>query len=153
VLVVIIGLSVWQLLWPKHERINTLGNRLATVQRELEVAKRNAAELNDWRSRMQQKEAEYREVMLKLPETQEIPSLLAGVSEAGKDAGLEFLLFQPKPEVAKDFYAEIPVDISVSGTYHQLAVFFDKVANLPRVLSTFVISNWRPNPGRRTAAT
>lgn len=135
VLVVIIGLSVWQLLWPKHDRINTLENRLATVQRELEVAKRNADELNDWRSRMQKKEAEYREVMLKLPETQEIPSLLAGVSEAGKDAGLEFLLFQPKPEVAKDFYAEIPVDISVSGTYHQLAVFFDKVANLPRVVN------------------
>ncbi|MBR9982074.1 MAG: type 4a pilus biogenesis protein PilO [Desulfatitalea sp.] len=135
VLVVLIGLSIYLLLWPKHQDIDRLQNQLATVERELETAKKNAAELNDWRNRMQKKEAEFREVMQALPETQEIPSLLAGVSEAGKDAGLEFLLFQPKPENKKDFYAEIPVDIVVSGSYHQVALFFDKVANLPRIVN------------------
>ena len=54
---------------------------------------------------------------------------------AGRDAGLDFLLFQPKPETAMEFYAEIPVDITVSGTYHQVAVFFDKVSNLPRIVN------------------
>jgi type IV pilus assembly protein PilO len=73
--------------------------------------------------------------MRALPEKEEIPSLLAGISEAGKDAGLEFLLFQPKGESPKEFYAEIPVDINVSGSYHQVAVFFDKVANLPRIVN------------------
>jgi type IV pilus assembly protein PilO len=73
--------------------------------------------------------------MRALPEKEEIPSLLAGISQAGKDAGLDFLLFQPKPESPKDFYAEIPVDISVSGSYHQVAVFLDKVANLPRIVN------------------
>lgn len=135
VLVVLIGLSIYLLLWPKHQTIDRLQNQLAAVERELETAKKNAAELNDWRNRMQKKEAEFREVMQALPETQEIPSLLAGVSEAGKDAGLEFLLFQPKPENKKDFYAEIPVDIVVSGSYHQVALFFDKVANLPRIVN------------------
>jgi type IV pilus assembly protein PilO len=101
----------------------------------LAKAKKNAQELNDWRNKMKQKETQYRTVMRALPEKEEVPSLLAGISQAGKDAGLEFLLFQPKPESVKGFYAEIPVDISVSGSYHQVAVFFDKVANLRRIVN------------------
>ena len=135
VLVVLIGLSVYFLLWPKYVEIDKLGKQLAAVQQELQKAKKNAAELNDWRAKMKKKEAEYRTVMRALPEKEEIPSLLAGISQAGKDAGLEFLLFQPKQEVKKDFYAEIPVNINVSGPYHQVAVFFDKVANLPRIVN------------------
>jgi type IV pilus assembly protein PilO len=134
-LVAIIGLSVWWLLWPKHQDIKVLDRQLAQVQQELTVAKKNASELNDWRNKMKQKEAQYKTVMRALPEKEEIPSLLAGISQAGRDAGLDFLLFQPKPESAKDFFAEIPVDISVSGTYHQVAVFFDKVSNLPRIVN------------------
>jgi len=134
-LVVIIGLSAWLLFWPKHQNINALGQQLAQVQQELAKAKKNASELNDWRNKMKQKEAQYKTVMRALPEKEEIPTLLAGISQAGRDAGLEFLLFQPKPESAKEFYAEIPVDISVSGTYHQVAVFFDKVSNLPRIVN------------------
>jgi type IV pilus assembly protein PilO len=143
VLVVLIGLVVYLLIWPKHVEIDTLGKQLAAVQQELQKAKKNAAELNDWRAKMKKKEAEYRTVMRALPEKEEIPSLLAGISQAGKDAGLEFLLFQPKPEVKKDFYAEIPVNINVSGSYHQVAVFFDKVANLPRIVN---IRNMKMTP-------
>lgn len=135
VLVLIIGLSVWFLMWPKYDNIGRLEKQLAQVQEQLAKAKKNAAQLNDWRNKMKQKEAQYKTVMRALPENEEIPSLLAGISQAGKDAGLEFLLFQPKPESAKDFYAEIPVDISVSGTYHEAALFFDKVSNLPRIVN------------------
>jgi type IV pilus assembly protein PilO len=135
VLVLIFGLSIYLLFWPKHEQISGLKTQLAGVQSELETAKKNAAQLNDWRNKRSQKEAEYKQVSRALPEKEEIPSLLAGISQAGKEAGLEFLLFQPKPEVPKDFYAEIPVDINVSGNYHQVAIFFDKVANLPRIVN------------------
>ena len=134
-LVAIIGLSIWLLLWPKHKTIQALGQQLAQVQQELAVAKKNASELNDWRNQMKQKEAKYKTVMRELPEKEEIPTLLAGISQAGRDAGLDFLSFQPRPESVKGFYAEIPVDISVSGSYHQVAVFFDKVSNLPRIVN------------------
>lgn len=144
--VVIIVISVWLLLWPKHKKIKELDQQLTRVQQELAVAKKNASELNDWRNKMKQKEAQYKTVMRALPEREEIPSLLAGISQAGKDAGLEFLLFQPKPESAKDFFAEIPVDISVSGTYHEVAVFFDKVSNLPRIVN---IRNIAMMPARK----
>jgi type IV pilus assembly protein PilO len=135
VLVFLIGISVWLLFWPKYDEIGQLEKQLDQVQAQLAKAKKNASELNDWRSKMKEKEAKYKQVMRALPEKEEIPSLLTGISEAGKDAGLEFVLFQPKPENTQDFYAEIPVDINVSGTYHQVAVFFDKVANLPRIVN------------------
>jgi type IV pilus assembly protein PilO len=57
------------------------------------------------------------------------------VSKSGQDAGLEFLLFQPKPEIAQDFYAEIPVAIQVVGNYHNVAVFFDQVSKMSRIVN------------------
>lgn len=134
-LVVLIALSVWLLFWPKYGEIDQLENRLAAVEAELAKAKKNARELNDWRNKMKQKESQYKTVMRALPEKEELPSLLAGISQAGKDSGLEFVLFQPKNEASKGFYAEIPVEMSVTGRYHQIAVFFDKVANLPRIVN------------------
>jgi len=145
-MVVIIALSIWLLYWPKYQKIGALKSNLKTAQLELAKAKKNAEELNDWRTKMKKKEVQYKTVMRALPEKEEIPSLLAGISQAGKDAGLEFLLFQPKPESRKEFYAEIPVDINVSGTYHQVAVFFDKVSNLPRIVN---IRDIKMSPAKR----
>jgi type IV pilus assembly protein PilO len=147
-LVLILGLSIWLLFWPKKQTIDTLDGQLKAAQAELAKAKKNAEELNDWRTKMKKKEVQYKTVMKALPEKEEIPSLLAGVSQAGKDAGLEFVLFQPKPESNKEFYAEIPVDITVSGSYHNVAVFFDKVSNLPRIVN---IRNITIVPGDRKA--
>jgi type IV pilus assembly protein PilO len=84
---------------------------------------------------MKAAESRFKLVMKSLPEKEEIPSLLSNISLSGQDAGLEFVLFQPKKEVKKDFYAEIPVSIKVTGNYHNVAVFFDKVARLPRVVN------------------
>lgn len=134
-LVLIIGLSVWLLFWPKKQTIDSLNVQLKQAQTELAKAKKDAEELNEWRTKMKKKEVQYKAVMQALPEKEEIPSLLAGVSQAGKDAGLEFLLFKPMPESKKEFYAEIPVDISVNGSYHNVATFFDKVSNLPRIVN------------------
>lgn len=134
-LVLIIGLSVWLLFLPKKQAIDSLNVKLKKAQTELDKAKKDAEELNEWRTKMKKKEIQYKAVMQALPEKEEIPSLLAGVSQAGKDAGLEFLLFKPMPESKKEFYAEIPVDISVNGSYHNVAIFFDKVSNLPRIVN------------------
>jgi type IV pilus assembly protein PilO len=134
-LVVLVILSGWLLFWPKYGEIDRLETQLAAVEAELEKAKKNARELNEWRNKMKQKESQYKSVMRALPEKEEIPSLVAGISQAGKDAGLEFLLFQPKKEVAKGFYAEIPVEMRINGGYHQIAVFFDRVSNLPRIVN------------------
>ena len=60
---------------------------------------------------------------------------MTSISSAGKGAGLDFLLFKPKPEEPKDFYAAVPVDISVSGSFYNVAEFFVSVSNLPRIVN------------------
>src|SRR5690606_32915480 len=70
-----------------------------------------------------------------LPDSKELPVLLTDITSLGKDAGLEFRLFKPMPEVPRDFYAEVPIEIEFSGTYHDIARFFDKVSKLPRIVN------------------
>jgi len=135
VLVLIVAAFVYFSYLPNFKQIDTLRNKLAKVEKELEVAKKNARELNAYRKKMQEAEEQFKIVMQALPEKEEIPTLLTGISRAGKESGLEFLLFQPKPERKKDFYAEIPVSIRVLGDYHGVATFFENVAELNRIVN------------------
>jgi type IV pilus assembly protein PilO len=135
IVVVFIGSFAWFSYYPKYKTINKLKKDLATEERKLETAKRNAKQLNAKRAQMKNKEEEFLRVKKALPEKEEIPSLLASISQSGKDAGLEFELFQPKAEEEKDFYAEIPVSIVVSGGYHEVAMFFDRVGGLSRIVN------------------
>jgi type IV pilus assembly protein PilO len=87
------------------------------------------------RKKMQDAEEQFKIVMRALPEKEEIPTLLTGISKAGTDSGLNFILFQPKPDEKKDFYAEIPVAMTVTGDYHGVATFFESVAGLNRIVT------------------
>lgn len=135
VLVLIVAAFVYFSYLPNFKQIDTLRNKLAKIEKQLEVAKKNARELNAYRKKMQEAEEQFKIVMQALPEKEEIPTLLTGISRAGKESGLEFLLFQPKPERKKDFYAEIPVSIRVLGDYHGVATFFENVAELNRIVN------------------
>ena len=121
--------------WPKFERINMLNTDLKKLEKKLEVAKRNAKDLKNFQAKMKEAETQFKMAMKKLPEKEEIPSLLASISSSGQQVGLEFLLFEPKPEKKKEFYAEIPVAMSIKGDYHNMAMFFDQVARLSRIVN------------------
>lgn len=146
VFLLIIAGFVWLAYLPKYETIDKLEKELAKLEKELTTAKRNARDLAKFQEKMKEAEVQFKLVMKSLPEKEEIPSLLTSVSDSGRDSGLEFLLFQPKGEVKKDFYAEIPVNIRVNGKYHNVAVFFDRVARLNRVVNIRDI-NMAPTKG------
>ena len=129
------GFFIYFLLWPKFEKINSLRADLKEIEKKLTTAKRNAADLNKFQAKMKEAEAQFKLAMKKLPEKEEIPSLLTSISDSGQQVGLEFLLFEPKPEKAKEFYAEIPVAMSIKADYHNLAIFFDQVARLSRIVN------------------
>jgi len=131
----LIGGFVYFLYWPKFERINRLNTDLKKLEQKLETAKRNAKDLKQFQAKMQEAEAQFQMAMKKLPEKEEIPSLLSSISNSGQQVGLEFLLFEPKPEKKKEFYAEIPVAMNIKGDYHNLALFFDQVARLSRIVN------------------
>lgn len=134
-LTLVIGVFVYFLYLPKFKDIDRLKTKLAKIEKDLKVAKKNARQLNEYRKKMQDAEEQFRVVMRALPEKEEIPTLLTGISKAGTDSGLSFILFQPKPEEQKDFYAEIPVAMTVTGDYHGVATFFESVAELNRIVN------------------
>lgn len=147
VFLAIIAIFVFILYKPKLEQISNLNNQLKTLEQKLIVAKKNAADLEKFQKMMQEAELQFKTAMRALPEKEEIPSLLTSISRSGQDVGLEFLLFEPKPEVRKEFYAEIPVAMQVKGGYHDLAIFFDKVARLSRIVNIKNISMGRGKEG------
>ena len=135
VFIAIIAIFVFLLYKPKLEKISNLNNQLNALEQKLVVAKKNAADLKEFQKKMQEAEVQFKTAMKALPEKEEIPSLLTSISRSGQDVGLEFLLFEPKSEARKEFYAEIPVAMQVRGGYQDLAIFFDKVARLSRIVN------------------
>lgn len=135
VLILLVAGFVYFSYLPKYKKIEKLRANQTKIEKQLEIAKRNARQLNAFRKKMQDAEEQFKIVMRALPEKEEIPTLLTGISKAGRNSGLEFVLFQPKPEVGKDFYAEIPVAMKVTGDYHGVATFFESVAELNRIVN------------------
>jgi type IV pilus assembly protein PilO len=144
-LALIVGAAVWFLFLPKYDEITALDQRLQGLEKKLATAKINAAELGKFQAKMQEAEAQFKIAMRALPEKEEIPSLLTSVSKSGQEVGLDFLLFEPKAETRREFYAEIPVAMNIRGDYHNLAIFFDKVARLSRIVN---INNITINRGK-----
>ncbi|MCX5907648.1 MAG: type 4a pilus biogenesis protein PilO, partial [Deltaproteobacteria bacterium] len=106
--------------------------KLETQVRELRIVHANMERFKAEAAKLKE---ELKIAIAQLPTSKEIPSLLANISSLGKESGLDFLLFRPAPEINREFYAEIPVEIRVRGTYVKVASFFDKVGKLPRIVN------------------
>jgi type IV pilus assembly protein PilO len=135
-----IAALVWFLYIPKQTELNGLKEELAKLQDEISKKTQIANNLPKLKIEYDQLNRDLNQALTELPNSKEIPSLLTGITTLGKNAGLDFLTFRPKPEVAKDFYAEVPVDIIVSGSYFSVANFFAAVANLPRIVNITNVS-------------
>ena len=100
----------------------------------LEKHQRMAKDLPRKKREFAQLEKQLKVALNMLPKRSQIPDLLENVSWAGKDSGLEFSTFKPLQETKKQFYAEVPVDLSVSGTYKQVLTFLKRVGEMPRIV-------------------
>ena len=125
----------YSLVQPRMIELGGLQTRLDDLQKQIADNTRIANNLPRYKAEYEQLKKDLDNALTELPNQKEIPSLLTSISSVGKGAGLDFLLFKPKPEVPKDFYAEVPVDIAVSGTFYNVADFFVAVANLPRIVN------------------
>ena len=106
----------------------------------LKVRQRKAANLNALKEQMKEMEISFGDMVRQLPNQTEVAGLLVDISQTGLGAGLEFKLFEPKAENPKEFYAVLPISISVVGDYHQFGEFVSGLAQLPRIVTTHEIS-------------
>ena len=74
-------------------------------------------------------------LLRQLPNKTEVPNLLVDITQAGLGRGLNFVLFKPEKEKPQDFYAELPINIKVTGGYHELGQFVSDLAALPRIVT------------------
>lgn len=106
-----------------------------TLRVSFENKQRKAANYDAYRAQLTQMEQSFGTMLRQLPGETEIPSLIVDISQTGLAAGLQEKLFQPQPEQPRDFYAEKPIKISLSGGYHEIANFVSGVAALPRIVT------------------
>lgn len=102
---------------------------------EFESKQRRAANFDAYNDQLAEIESTFGAMLRLLPGRTEVPNLLDDISQAGQAAGLEELLFQPAEERQRDFYAELPIRIRLSGRYHELGEFVSDVAALPRIVT------------------
>ncbi|MEH6491557.1 type 4a pilus biogenesis protein PilO [Halopseudomonas sp.] len=105
------------------------------LRKEFEDKSFRAANLEDYRAQLAEIEERFSGLLKQLPKDSEVPGLLEDITQMGLNSGLEFESITLSPEVAKQFYVELPIDIVVRGSYHDLATFVSSVAGLPRIVT------------------
>jgi len=123
------------LLGPRMTRTQALQGRIADMLGERDRKTLETARLADREQEVAELDRQLDAAVTRLPDEKEIPELLSTISSLGRDSGLDILIFRQKPEGYQEFYAEVPVDMQVRGTYHQVASFFDEVAKLDRIVN------------------
>jgi len=113
----------------RHERTEL------ELKEQFKVKAERAAKLELYKEQLAEMEASFGALLRQLPETTEVESLLVDVSQTGLASGLEVKKFKPSAEEKKGFYAELPISLEVSGSYHQLATFISGLAALPRIVT------------------
>jgi type IV pilus assembly protein PilO len=130
-----------------------LGTKLTDLTQQAGEKERLVAQIGKHRREVEILQESFKQALLKLPNEREIAGLLASVVMSGKEAGVEFLLFEPKPPEKKPpappapkgkpappaepekFYDEILIKVELSGTFHNTLTFFERVARLPRIVN------------------
>ncbi len=105
------------------------------LMQTLETKARRAANLEAYRAQLAEMEKSFGAMLRQLPNKTEVPNLLVDISQTGLAAGLEEKLFQPQGENKKDFYAELPISIRLTGGYHEMGRFASGIAALPRIVT------------------
>ena len=97
--------------------------------------RKKAANLDAYKAQLAEMEHSFGAMLRKLPNKTEVPNLLTDISQQGAGAGLDQKLFQPEPQINKDFYAELPIKMRLTGSFHAIGAFVSGIAALPRIVT------------------
>lgn len=126
---------------PLQEQLAGVERREGTLKQEYEQKAFQVANLDAYRRQMVEMEESFGALISQLPSDTEVPGLLEDITNKGLLNGLEISSIDLQPEVAREFYVELPIAIVASGSYHDLGAFISGMAGLPRIvtLHDFVI--------------
>lgn len=131
--VVLLGyLLAWK---PKKPELDAARAQEQQLLGTLEQKARKAANLDAYKAQLAEMEQSFGAMLRKLPNKTEVPSLLTDISQQGSGAGLDQKLFQPSAQINRDFYAELPIKMRLTGTFHAIGSFVSGIAALPRIVT------------------
>jgi type IV pilus assembly protein PilO len=141
-IVILLGLFLFLLLlagwfgWQaQYEELDAKQQEEARLRDDWLNKKKQAVNLDEYRNQLAEIERSFGALLKQLPNASEMESLLIDINQAGLGRGLQFELFKPGNEVSKDFYAELPITINVTGSYHDFGAFAGDIAKLPRIVT------------------
>ena len=133
--VAVLGAGYWFDTPGQIEMLEREAKREEQLKQTFEIKQRKAANLEPLKRQLQEMKQTFGDLLRLLPNKTEIEGLLVDISQSGLAAGLEFELFKPGPEQPQEFYAVQPIQIQVTGSYHQLAEYVSAVAVMPRIVT------------------
>jgi len=134
-------LAYWFLVVsPRMSRTSQLAAHIEEMEQERDKKKFEAEQMPERQKEVDALDKQLKFALTRLPDEKEIPELLSSISNLGRDSGLEILVFRQMPEGYQEFYAEVPVEMSVRGNYHQVAQFLDRVGKLDRIVNVSSIA-------------
>jgi len=137
-LIFVIGacVMVYFLAWkPNKPDLDAARAEEVSLLETFTVKARKAANLDAYKAQLQEIERSFGAMLRKLPNKTEVPNLLTDISQQGAGAGLDQKLFQPNAQVTKDFYAELPIKMRLTGSFHSIGAFVSGIAALPRIVT------------------
>ncbi len=136
VIIAVLGIAFYYVFWePNQTEIKKLESKLQKREKLKNEYENIARELPKFEAENRRLENEFKQAAKKLPVKKEIDTLIDSVYSAVNASGLRPIAFTPKREVPKQVYIEIPIALNVTGSYFELANFFDRIAKLPRIIN------------------
>lgn len=151
IVVVVVGLFIYLVHLPQREELALAQQETAALEAKLQEGRRIAGDLPKFKAEYEKMQEQLKLALTELPDSKEIPTLLTGIATRARDNGLSVLRFKPGNEVPKGFYADVPVELKLSGSFHEFAMFFASVGNMSRIvnISNLTMGNAKQE-GRRT---
>jgi len=140
VAVAVLFAGYWFDLSGQWAQLQQARQKEVSLKQIFEGKQRKAANLKAYEKQLAEMRKSFGAMLRQLPSKTEVPDLLVDISQTGLASGLEFRLFKPEPEIRKDFYAELPIRIEVTGDYHEFGKFVSGVAALSRIVTLHDIS-------------
>ena len=143
---VLMGLATYFGWLPQYDEFEAKEKQEVVLRQEYSTKKAQAINLDLYVQQLKEVEQQFGALLRQLPSKSEMDALLSDINQAGLGRGLQFELFKPSAERLQDFYAELPVDLRVTGSYHDIGAFTSDVSQLSRIvtLNDIAITNKDP---------
>ncbi len=143
---ILMGLAAYFGWSPQYDELDSKEKQEVVLRQEYSSKKSQAINLDLYVQQLKEVEQQFGTLLRQLPSKSEMDALLSDINQAGLGRGLQFELFKPSSERLQDFYAEMPVDLRVTGSYHDIAAFTSDVSQLSRIvtLNDVAITNKDP---------